>query len=123
MSWFAWALIIIGQNFAFTFVSRARNSGSLPRHIIAAIFSNLIFFVQFAFITDKTANAMMHGEMGRLAQVGIALFYTVWTVSGSVLAHYFSLKTEKGSGAVGANKKYAQIPTDEWNAIKAKVLN
>jgi hypothetical protein len=46
------------------------------------------------------------------------LFYTACTVTGSVLAHYGALRTEKGKGSVGANKKYAQIPVEEWESVK-----
>ena len=40
MNYFAWALLLILQNMAFTWVSRARNSGSLGYHAIASICSN-----------------------------------------------------------------------------------
>jgi hypothetical protein len=36
-------------------------------------------------------------------------------------AHYKSLKKEKGATAVGANKKYAQIPVEEYTQLKAAV--
>jgi hypothetical protein len=117
-----WAVALIFQNFAFTFTSRARNSGSLKRHIIAAIFSNLIFLIQFAFMTGKDADAIMHGSQGHVAQAALFLFYTLFTVIGSVAAHYFSLMTEKGKGAVGHSSKYAQIPTEDWERIQQYIL-
>jgi hypothetical protein len=115
--WLLWAFVLIGQNFAFTFVSRARNSGSLRRHVIAGIFSNGIWFVSQLIIFTAMFQ-MMVGKYGLKMQVFTAIYYTFWTLTGSVLAHVFSLKTEKGKAAVGANKKYAQITVEEWNAVK-----
>ena len=45
-----------------------------------------------------------------------------FTLLGSLVAHYWSLKNEKGKAAVGANKKYAQIPVEEWEQVKAAAL-
>jgi len=46
-----WFLLLVIQNAAFTWVSRARNSGSYGYHAIAAVFSNGIWFVsQFILI-------------------------------------------------------------------------
>jgi len=44
MMWILWALLLIIQNFAFTMVSRARNSKSIVYHAMAALFSNGIWF-------------------------------------------------------------------------------
>jgi hypothetical protein len=43
-TWIIWAGVLLAQNFSFTFVSRARNSGSLKRHVIAALASNGVWF-------------------------------------------------------------------------------
>lgn len=120
-SWIIWAVLLIAQNFAFTFVSRARNSGSLKRHLIAGIGSNGIWFLSQIIIFTKMF-AMMTGKYGVQMAVFTGLFYTAFTLLGSVLAHYFSLKTEKGKSAVGATSKYAQIPVEEWNKVKTDVL-
>jgi hypothetical protein len=118
MTWLLWAALLIAQNFAFTFVSRARNSASLKRHIVAAMFSNGIWFASQLIIVSKMFD-MITGKYGPLAAIGTGLFYTVFTISGSVLAHKISLATEKGKGAVGASAQYAQITKEEWEAVKA----
>lgn len=120
-SWWVWSIVLVAQNLAFTFVSRARNSGSIMRHLVAGIFSNGIFVIQFAFLTSGKADAMLHGKDGVAAQVFIALFYTLFTLTGSVLAHTLALLTEAGKGAVGASKKYAQVPVEEYRELKESV--
>ena len=115
--WAAWAVLLLAQNFAFTFVSRARNSGSLKKHMIAAIFSNGIWFTGQIMAVSAFMN-ILSGRYG----LGLALFagvyYTTFTLVGSLAAHYHALRSEKGIGAVGANKKYAQIPVEEWEKVK-----
>ena len=117
-SWLLWGFILILQNFAFTAVSRARNSGSLARHAIAGIFSNGVWFVSQIFIFNQMFS-MMTGKYGLKMAIFTGFYYTALTLSGSILAHYYALKTEKGKSAVGANSKYAQITKEEW----ADVLN
>lgn len=116
-SWLLWGAILIAQNFAFTFVSRARNSGSLRRHLIASVFSNGIWFLSQMFIFSRMF-AMMTGRFGTWAAIGTGAYYTVFTILGSLAAHHFALKTEKGKTAVGSSKKYAQIPAEEWEEVK-----
>ncbi len=118
--WALWAHVLIAQNFAFTFVSRARNSASIMRHIKAGFFSNGVWFASQAIIISKLFD-YVQGKFGVTFAVATGLFYTLLTLTGSVLAHAFALKTEKGKSAVGANKKYAQIPCEEWAALKAEV--
>lgn len=120
-SWVLWAFILVAQNFAFTFVSRARNSGSLKRHIIAAIGSNGIWFASQLIIFTAMFR-MMTGVYGHAMQVFTGVYYTVFTIIGSVLAHYWSLKNEKGKSAVGANKKFAQITAEDWKAVKERAI-
>jgi hypothetical protein len=115
--WAIWGVILVLQNFSFTAVSRARNSGSLSRHAIAGIFSNGIWFVSQMFIFSKMY-AMMTGKYGIGMAIFTGLFYTVLTLTGSILAHYYALHYEKGKSAVGANKKYAQITQEEWSQVK-----
>jgi hypothetical protein len=117
MSWFIWAVILIAQNFAFTFVSRARNSGSLRRHVVASVASNGIWFTSQFIIFSKMYD-LMTGKHGVVVAIATGLFYTGFTVLGALIGHHISLKTEKGKGAVGASKKYAQIPVEEWERIK-----
>lgn len=120
--WPLWAMLLIAQNFAFTFVSRARNSGSLSRHVKAALLSNAGWFIS-EMVTVKALLLMLHGGLGIWKDAGLVAFYTTFTVTGSVLAHAWSLHNEKGSTAVGANKKYAQITVDEWEYLKYRVEN
>ena len=116
MTWAVWAIVLMLQNYAFTYVSRARNSGSLKKHVIAAIFSNLVWIVQLFILAGEMIKCMT-GERGPWMAVVTAVYYTTFTVIGSVVAHYVALKTEKGKGAVGANQKYAQITTEEWTEV------
>lgn len=116
--WILWAFALIFQNYSFTFVSRARNSGSLARHMKAAILSNGAWFVTQIF----TFSAFMHilkGDFGWKLSLFALLYYTAFTMLGSLVAHFVALHTEKGSGAVGANKKYAQIAVEDWENVKA----
>lgn len=120
-TWIIWAPVLVAQNFAFTFVSRARNSGSLKRHLIAGIASNGIWFISQVIFFSKMFS-MMTGKYGVGMAILTAAYYTFFTLVGSLAAHYWSLSNEKGTAAVGASSKYAQIPTSEWTLIKEKVL-
>jgi hypothetical protein len=120
MIWIIWALNLLCQNFAFTLVSRARSSGSLKRHVVAAIFSNGIWILQLQILFGGFMDYLT-GKHGRLAQVGVGVYYTFFTVIGSVLAHHWALRTEKGKSAVGASRHYAQITNAEWVQVKNAV--
>jgi hypothetical protein len=111
-----WAVLLVTQSFAFTFVSRARNSGSLSRHLIASVASNGIWFMS-QMVIFKELFDFMTGKHGLLAAVGTAVFYTVFTAAGALIGHWWSLRSEKGNAAVGANKKYVQITTEEWKRV------
>ena len=113
-----WVVFLAIQNVSFTYVSRARNSGSLWRHVKAAIFSNGIWFVSQSILLGPMLE-YLQGKHGHVWQAIIGLIYTASTVGGGILAHYMALKTEKGKSAVGANKKYAQIPVEEWHRAQA----
>jgi len=118
--WIIWAVNLLFQNFAFTFVSRARSSGSLRRHVVAAVMSNFAYIFQLSIMLGPMM-AYMTGKHGVLAQVGVGLYYTAFTVTGSVVAHSWALKTEKGKGAVGANDKYVQISREEWAELQQSI--
>jgi hypothetical protein len=115
--WAAWAVLLIAQNFSFTMVSRARNSGSLARHIKAAIGSNGIWFASQAIAVSQFMQ-IITGKYGVWQAVAAGLYYTTFTIIGSVLAHHHALKTEKGKAAVGANAKYAQITKEDWAKVQ-----
>ncbi len=92
-----WVLLLVLQNAAFTWVSRARNSGSDWYHALAAVFSNGIWLAAF-FITLDMLNGIETVVDGLL----IGLVYIVATVTGSVFMGKF-LRTyiEKGRRRVG----------------------
>jgi hypothetical protein len=116
--WVAWAAFLVWQNYAFTFVSRARNSGSLRRHMVAALQSNGVWFIQTLFVFTAF-KAIIEGRYGWRMALFAALYYTAFTMAGSIYAHHRALNKESGMSAVGASKKYAQIPTEEWASLKA----
>jgi hypothetical protein len=116
--WVAWSLALIWQNYAFTRVSRARNSGSLKAHALAALQSNGVWFIQSLFVYSAFMS-ILTGKAGWVKAVGAALYYTAFTMAGSLYAHFRSLKKEKGATAVGANKLYAQIPVAEYERLRA----
>ncbi|WP_276200351.1 hypothetical protein [Chelatococcus sp. XZ-Ab1] len=97
-SWVIWAALLMAQNAAFTWVSRARNSGSIPYHAVAAVFSNGVWILSMFIVVDKLR------EAEGIAQIAaVATFYTVFTVAGSVAMHWFSMSyLEKGKRRVGA---------------------
>ena len=94
-----WFLMLVLQNAAFTWVSRARNSGSYLYHGIAAVFSNGLFFaMQFILI-----NAMVSPDMTKEDLLLMGLIYVTGTVTGSVLMHWISIRfLEKGKRKVGS---------------------
>ena len=100
-TWALWAALLILQNAAFTFVSRARNSGSYGLHIVAAFASNGVWmatqFISLAVMID----IIKSGTLGE--KVAIGVFYCIFTVIGSVTMHWVG-KTfiEKGNRKVGA---------------------
>lgn len=96
-----WALFLLLQNASFTFVSRARNSGSYMLHATAAVCSNGVWFAaQFISLT-LIVEAIKSGTMGE--KVFMGLFYTTFTVLGSVAMHWVGVNfIEKGKRKVGA---------------------
>lgn len=116
MNWAVWVTILFLQNLSFTYVSRARSSGSLYRHFKASIFSNSIWIFSQILLLGPMLEGLL-GRRGRLLQFETAAVYTLATVSGSIFAHYWALRTEKGKNAVGFNKKYAQIPIEDWKRV------
>lgn len=101
LSWVAWAIVLLIQNASFTLVSRARNSGSLGFHAIASVFSNGVWFASQIVVVTKIADAWASRDYRLLTFT--AIFYTIFTVIGSVAMHYISMNyLEKGKRAVGA---------------------
>lgn len=84
-------LIVVLQNAAFTWVSRARNSGSYSYHAIAAVFSNGIWLIVIRQVVINFENTW------------IQIAYLLGAVTGSVLMHWISVKyLEKGKRKVGS---------------------
>ncbi len=63
----AWAVFLLIQNASFTFVSRARNSGSYSLHAIAAVCSNGIWmaaqFVSLGLIIDTIKTGVWQDKL------------------------------------------------------------
>src|SRR5271166_6619667 len=118
-SWLLWAAVLFFQNISFTYVSRARSSGSLLRHLKASIFSNGIWIFSNMLMLGPLFDYLT-GKHGIPLQALSGIIYTVSCVSGSIFAHHLAMKTEKGKNAVGYSAKYAQIPVAEWEALKAQ---
>jgi hypothetical protein len=99
MSLFFWFLLLVLQNAAFTWVSRARNSGSYGYHAVAAIFSNGIWFLSNIFLIGMVAKPdMPYSELTLLSVI-----YVGGTVTGSVLMHWVAVNWfETGKRKVGS---------------------
>lgn len=99
MNLFLWFLLLVVQNAAFTWVSRARNSGSYGYHAIAAVFSNGVWFgSQFILIGMVARPGIPFSEAALMGAV-----YIAGTVIGSVLMHWISVRfLERGKRKVGA---------------------
>lgn len=93
-----WFFVLILQNAAFTWVSRARNSNSLPYHGAAALTSNGVWFISQLYLIGQVAKPDMPFEK----LVAIGLVYVTGTTTGGLLMHYVSLRwLEKGKRKVG----------------------
>lgn len=103
--WIAWAVVLLIQNMSFTAVSRARNSGSLLYHGIASFFSNGVWFVQmfWVFSIMDVVKETWQQEGGLAFGAFAALFYTLFTMIGSLTTHWFLRRhVERGNRKVGA---------------------
>ena len=82
-------------------VSRARNSGSLTYHAIAAVFSNGIWFVSQFILVDSVMGIIKNSDWTYAVFIGI--FYTFFTIIGSISSHIVLMKwVEKGRRKVGS---------------------
>jgi hypothetical protein len=73
-------LLTILQNASFTWVSRARNSGSYKNNAIASVFSNGIWLLVFRKLSLN------------LEDPYIMVLYIIGTVTGSVLMQWVSIR-------------------------------
>lgn len=96
MNWFFWGILLLLQNASFTWVSRARNSGSVMYNGVASIFSNGIWMVGQAIIVVNIAEA-------KTPLWQMVLFYTTLCTIGSMGSQWILMKyIEKGKRKVGA---------------------
>lgn len=111
-----WALLLVAQNASFTWVSRARSSGSDIYHGIAAVFSNGIWFAA-NFITLTNVLAVV--KSGSIAQgIGIGLVYIAATVSGSVaMGRFLRTYVERGKRRIG----HYEAPKSDEPTLEARV--
>lgn len=118
--WMLWALILVIQNVSFTLVSRARNSGSLRRHMVASLLSNGVWFLSQVVLVNEVM-PMLSGSRGAWMLAMAGSWYTAFTMCGAWAGHWWSLRNESGSAAVGASRKYAQITSEEWEMVKQRI--
>ena len=117
LGFLGWAAVLFAQNYSFTYVSRARNSGSLNRHLKAALFSNGIWIFSQMMMLGPMFDYLT-GKHGLPLLVVAGAIYTVSTVAGSITAHIVAQRTEKGKDRVGAHKDVAQFTTEEGVIIR-----
>lgn len=75
------------QNISFSIVSRSRNRNNKKYHIIAALFSNSIWFLTFRELILGEMNLMLFAP------------YVIGTIIGSTYGMTISMKIEKWLGA------------------------
>lgn len=80
-------LLAFIQNISFSIVSRSRNRDNKKYHIMAALFSNSIWFLTF--------RELILGDMNYL----LFIPYVIGTVAGSTYGMSLSMKIEKYLGA------------------------
>ncbi len=80
-------LLAFAQSVSFSVVSRSRNRSNQTYHLIAAIFSNGIWFLTFRQLV--------------MSDMNFTLFipYTIGTVAGSLFGVKVSMKIERSLGA------------------------
>lgn len=94
-----WFFILVVQSAAFTWVSRARNSGSIPYHAAASTVSNSVYFISQLFLIGYVAKPGM--PMSELCILGGT--YTAGSVVGGTAMHFISIHwLEKGLRKVGS---------------------
>lgn len=81
-------LLAFAQNISFSIVSRSRNRNNITYHIIAAIFSNGVWFLTFKMLVTANMNFIYFVP------------YCIGTVAGSVTGVKISMKIEQWLGAL-----------------------
>jgi hypothetical protein len=90
MTWILWALLLVLQNASATLVSRARQSNSYYFHAAAAVGSNGIWFASQFILIDSIVSMAKTGSWPLIVATGV--FYTTFTIIGSVGMHYISAR-------------------------------
>lgn len=87
VAWLTLMVLAFAQNISFSIVSRSRNRNSIRYHLIAAFFSNALWYLTFRSLVTQNMT--------------LALFvpYTIGTMSGSVTGQKISMWIEKMIGA------------------------
>lgn len=98
------------QNTSFSIVSRSRNRNNMKYHLIAAFFSNTIWFLTFRMLVRGDMNAILF------------IPYCIGTMLGSVFGVKISMWIESKLGA-GADSHLNKITTkdlaDYWYYLQA----
>lgn len=82
-----WAILLMLQNAAFTWVSRSRNSTRISEHAMASVCSNGLFIINLWFSVDYLRHAQ-----GWSQRAMVAAFYIFFTTMGAVFMHWRLLK-------------------------------
>lgn len=93
VSMMLWGALLFAQAFSFTLVSRARNSNSLSYHAVASLLSNGVWFASQLILIDNAMGLLRSGSVSDKVRIG--LFYAAFTMSGSIVSHWLSMKGEK----------------------------
>lgn len=93
--WLLWAALLLAQNYTFTYVSRARNGENLREHLKAALMSNGVWFLQQIVGVVQIVTFYRNGQYVALTFAGA--WYTIWTVIGSLTAHYILVQKKRGN--------------------------
>jgi len=76
------------QNVSFTIVSRSRNRNHMMYHLVAAVFSNGVWFMTMKYLVITQNMSWV-----------LFIPYTIGTVSGSLFGQAISIRIEKWLGA------------------------
>jgi hypothetical protein len=87
-AWMIWAVVLLAQNSTFTLVSRARNSGSLRYHAVAAMLSNSVWFLSQFFVVGLLTQAQHNMKLA----LGAGVLYLILTTISSVAMHWFLMR-------------------------------
>lgn len=89
MTFIVWGVLLILQNASHTLSSRAKNSRSLTYNAIASTLSNGVWFGSQFFIVQALVGFKDKG-WGYI--MGVFVFYTFFTVAGSLLSHWLAMR-------------------------------